>query len=98
MLEPFNTELQAGHIRVFGGSNWRTERIAEANTYAAEHGLVGFSVSSPNLSLARPKEPMWVGCISASVLPRCDRFNPIPATLIRTVSIPASIISSRSSD
>jgi aryl-alcohol dehydrogenase-like predicted oxidoreductase len=66
LVEALNTELQAGHIRVFGGSNWRTERIAEANTYAAEHGLVGFSVSSPNLSLARPKEPMWVGCISAS--------------------------------
>jgi aryl-alcohol dehydrogenase-like predicted oxidoreductase len=66
IVEALNEEHAAGRIRAFGGSNWRTERIAQANAYAAERGLVGFSASSPNLSLARPKEPMWAGCISAT--------------------------------
>jgi 1-deoxyxylulose-5-phosphate synthase len=66
IVEALNEEHAAGRIRAFGGSNWRTERIAEANAYAAERGLVGFAASSPNLSLARPKEPMWAGCIAAS--------------------------------
>jgi len=66
LIEALNQERAAGHIRAFGASNWRIERIAAANTYAAEHGLVGFVISSINLSLARPKEPMWPGCISAT--------------------------------
>jgi aryl-alcohol dehydrogenase-like predicted oxidoreductase len=66
LVEALNEEHAAGHIGVFGGSNWRVERVAEANAYAAEHGLTGFALSSPNLSLARPKEPMWAGCHSAT--------------------------------
>lgn len=27
--------------------------------------MVGFSFSSPNLSLAKPNEPFWKGCVSA---------------------------------
>jgi aryl-alcohol dehydrogenase-like predicted oxidoreductase len=64
LIEALNEECAAGRVRVFGASNWRIERIVAANVYAAQHGLAGFVVSSPNLSLARPKEPMWVGCIS----------------------------------
>jgi len=66
-MEPivFDKEQAAGRIRAFGGSNWRTERIAEANAYAAERGLTGFAASSINLSLARPKEPMWPDCLAA---------------------------------
>jgi 1-deoxyxylulose-5-phosphate synthase len=66
IVEALNEERAAGRIHAFGGSNWRTERLAAANAYAAEHGLIGFAASSPNLSLARPKEPMWAGCISAN--------------------------------
>lgn len=65
IVEALNEEHAAGRIRAFGGSNWRTKRIAEADAYAAERGLVGFAASSINLSLARPKEPMWAGCIAA---------------------------------
>src|SRR5262249_27394250 len=53
-------------IRAFGGSNWSTQRLAEANAYAAAHGLEGFSASSPNLSLAVQSEPVWSDCLSAS--------------------------------
>src|SRR6185312_11609360 len=40
-VERLNEHLRAGEIRAYGGSNWSPRRIAEANTYAARHGLVG---------------------------------------------------------
>ncbi len=55
-----------GRIRTFGGSNWSIERVEEANTWAAEHGMTGFSAVSNNFSLARMVDPVWAGCISAS--------------------------------
>ncbi|HLZ26434.1 MAG TPA: aldo/keto reductase [Chloroflexota bacterium] len=64
IVEALNEEAQAGRIKAFGGSSWSHQRITEANAYAAAHGLLPFSVSSPNLALAVPNEPMWVGCIS----------------------------------
>src|SRR5579884_2022891 len=64
IVEALNEEVAAGRIKVFGGSSWSHQRIAEANAYAEAHGLQPFSVSSPNLALAVPNEPMWVGCIS----------------------------------
>jgi 1-deoxyxylulose-5-phosphate synthase len=57
---------QAGRIRAYGGSNWSHERIQEANDVARERGLTPFAASSPNLSLAVPKEPMWPDCVSVS--------------------------------
>jgi aryl-alcohol dehydrogenase-like predicted oxidoreductase len=64
IVEALNEEAEAGRIKAFGGSSWSTQRLAEANTFAAEHGLRLFTVSSPNLALAVPNEPMWVGCVS----------------------------------
>jgi len=64
IVEALNDEARAGRIKVFGGSSWNHQRIAEANTYATEHGLQPFPVSSPNVALAIPNEPMWVGCVS----------------------------------
>ncbi len=63
IVEALNEEVDRGRIHAFGGSNWTPERLAEANQYAAEHGLRGFVASSPNLSLARASEPMWAGCV-----------------------------------
>jgi aryl-alcohol dehydrogenase-like predicted oxidoreductase len=64
IVECLNAHCAAGRIRAFGGSNWTTQRIQEANDYAAAHGLKGFVASSPNFSLAVMKEPIWGGCIS----------------------------------
>jgi aryl-alcohol dehydrogenase-like predicted oxidoreductase len=64
IVEALNQEVSAGRIKAFGGSSWTHQRIAEANAYAAERGLLPFTVSSPNLALAVPNEPMWVGCVS----------------------------------
>jgi len=64
IVEVLNEEAEAGRIGLFGGSSWSHRRIQEANDYAAAHGLRPFTVSSPNLALAVPNEPMWVGCVS----------------------------------
>ena len=65
-VECLNKEHRAGRIHAFGGSNWTTKRIEEANAYAASHGLAGFVASSPNFSLAVWNEPRWIDCLSAS--------------------------------
>ena len=64
VVEALNEEHAAGRIGAFGGSSWTHKRIAEANAYAEAHNLKPFSVSSPNLALAVPVEPMWTGCVT----------------------------------
>jgi aryl-alcohol dehydrogenase-like predicted oxidoreductase len=64
IMEALNSHMEAGRVRAIGASNWSYQRLQEANDYAAAHGLVGFSFSSPNFSLARAKEPFWSGCVS----------------------------------
>jgi 1-deoxyxylulose-5-phosphate synthase len=63
IVEALNEQAAAGRIGAFGGC-WSHRRIAEANAYAEAHGLRPFTISSPNLALAVPNEPMWVGCVS----------------------------------
>lgn len=70
-----NEEKNAGRIRVFGASNWSIERIEEANTWAQQHGMSGFSAVSNNFSLARMIEPMWAGCLSSSDAQSRDWFT-----------------------
>lgn len=65
-VECLNEHKRAGRIKVFGGSNWTTARLAEANAYAAAHGLTGFAASSPNFSLAQWNEAPWEDCLAAS--------------------------------
>ncbi len=67
IVETFNEMHRDGLIGAFGGSNWTEERLREANAYAEAHGLIPFSVSSPNFSLARQvRDPYGGGCISLS--------------------------------
>ncbi len=65
LVEALNQEQTRGRIRAFGASNWRVERIAEANEYAAQHGRNGFVISSPSLSLARPARMYFPGTLFA---------------------------------
>src|SRR4030067_596229 len=65
LVEALNQEQTRGRIRAFGASNWRVERIAEANVYAAQHGRNGFVISSPSLSLARPARMYFPGTLFA---------------------------------
>ena len=52
IVETLNAEVRRGRIRHLGASNWRASRIAEANAYAAAHGLRGFCASQPEWNLA----------------------------------------------
>jgi predicted dehydrogenase/aryl-alcohol dehydrogenase-like predicted oxidoreductase len=69
LIDALNEHARAGRIRVFGGSNWTTRRLSEANAYAEANGLLGFVVSSPNLSLATQNEEAWPGTVSVSDRP-----------------------------
>lgn len=66
IIEALNEHRATGRIRAFGASNWTIERLEAANSYAAPRGLVGFSCSSPALSLATQNEAPWAGCVCAS--------------------------------
>jgi aryl-alcohol dehydrogenase-like predicted oxidoreductase len=63
VLETLDRHRQEGRIRVFGASNWTPERLDEARAYAEAHGLESFACSSPQLSLAVPREEPWPGCV-----------------------------------
>ncbi len=72
LVELFNEFIRDGKILAYGGSNWTTARIATANKYAAEHGLIGFAASSPQFSLAAPIKPPWPGCLTISGMANID--------------------------
>ena len=65
IVEALNEHIESGAVHAIGVSNWTWQRIQEANDYAAANGLIGFTFSSPNLSLAKANEPFWAGCVSA---------------------------------
>ncbi len=65
-IDCLNEHVKAGRIKAFGGSNWSTARVQEANDYAKSAGKQGFSVVSNNFSLARMVDAVWAGCIAAS--------------------------------
>jgi aryl-alcohol dehydrogenase-like predicted oxidoreductase len=56
IIETLNAEITRGRIRYIGASNWTTDRLTEANTYAADHGLQGFVASSPQWNLGRANQ------------------------------------------
>jgi aryl-alcohol dehydrogenase-like predicted oxidoreductase len=65
IVEALNEHAAAGRIRSFGASNWTTERIQEANAFAAGNGLRGFVASSSGLSLAEPRGDPWPDTVFA---------------------------------
>lgn len=54
IVTTLNEQVKAGKIRYFGCSNWRLDRIEEAQTFAAENGLQPFAANQPMWSLAVP--------------------------------------------
>ena len=66
LVDVLNEYQEKGHIGIYGGSNWRAERVRAANEYAAAHGKMPFTVSSPQFSVAEMIQPPWPGCISVS--------------------------------
>ena len=52
IVETLAAQIQAGKLRAWGVSNWRTERIAAAQSYAAQAGLPPIVANQPQWSLA----------------------------------------------
>ena len=52
IIEIMNGFVKEGKIKKFACSNWKTERIEKANSYAKEHGLDTFVASQIRFSLA----------------------------------------------
>ncbi|MEM9252498.1 MAG: aldo/keto reductase [Planctomycetota bacterium] len=65
-VDCLSAHVDAGRIKVFGGSNWSLERLLEANAYAKANGKHPFSALSNNFSLARMYDPVWRGCVACS--------------------------------
>ncbi len=56
VIETMNYLVNKGKIRVFGCSNWSTERMAAANDYSKKSGIYGFCASQIRFSpAATPK-------------------------------------------
>lgn len=67
LMDALNAYVRAGKICRIGASNWTLKRFIEANEYAAENGLVPFTFTSPNYSLARQvRDPWGGGCTALS--------------------------------
>ena len=54
ILETLHSQVTQGKIRYFGCSNWRLERIQEAQEYSTLHGMQGFAGNQLMWSLAIP--------------------------------------------
>lgn len=52
IIDYMNALVKEGKIKKFGASNWRVQRVEEANKYARENGLMGFSASQVRFSPA----------------------------------------------
>lgn len=53
IMETLQSLIEDGSTRMTGVSNWRSERIMEANRYAASHGLTQLKANQLQFSLAR---------------------------------------------
>lgn len=64
ILEYLNEFKRDGKIRYFGVSNWSARRIREADGYAKQHGIQGFSADQTLWSMAEPDMTYypWAGC------------------------------------
>ncbi len=58
VMEALCKAIRDGKIRAIGASNWTAARIDEANTYAAAHGLHGFTGAQILWSAAKFEEPL----------------------------------------
>jgi 1-deoxyxylulose-5-phosphate synthase len=66
LLHYLQEQKLRGAIRSIGVSNWRHDRVEQANDIARRLGVTEFSASSPQLSLLSWSRPPWAGCVSIS--------------------------------
>jgi aryl-alcohol dehydrogenase-like predicted oxidoreductase len=66
IMDPLDELIKLGKVRMIGASNWRVERILEANEYAKKNGKTPFTASQIQWSyaVANRKEAFGYGTIS----------------------------------
>ncbi len=65
IMDCLNAQLNRGRIGALGASNWEYDRVVEANQYARDQNLKGFSVVSNSIALALPTQPFHPGLVYA---------------------------------
>jgi len=81
-VDAMNEQVREGRIRVFGGSNWTLDRVAEANAYARKKNVQGFGVLSNNLALAEMVNPVWPGCVHNHSTADRERIRELGVTFL----------------
>ena len=74
IIEVLNKYIKVGAFKHIGASNWPSARIAEANAYAAEHGLRPFEFSELAFSLKQNATESWGKAEGALEMDKTD-FN-----------------------
>lgn len=59
LMDRLEQHRREGLIKAYGVSNWRNERVAEAQAYCEEKGYQGLSVNNPSYSLATVVKARW---------------------------------------
>lgn len=59
LVDELERQRCAGKIVAYGVSNWTLDRFREAQAYAKATGAAGFTVNSPNFSLAEQVNDPW---------------------------------------
>ena len=72
IIEVLNKYIKNGSLRHIGASNWTSARIAEANAYAAEHGLQPFEFSELAFSLKKNSTESWGAAEGALEMEKTD--------------------------
>jgi aryl-alcohol dehydrogenase-like predicted oxidoreductase len=69
LVDVLADQVDAGLVRAVGVSNWTTERIEAANSYARARSRAPIVASSPNLALATQNCEQYKGALSISDRP-----------------------------
>ena len=79
IMETLQGFVEDGRVRALGASNWRIDRILEANDYAAQHGLTPFTISEIQWSLAettpRAMEDQTIVCMNDSEFKKYQEYG-----------------------
>ena len=65
-VDALNALHDAGKIGIFGGSNWSTDRLSQANAFAEANRFKPMRILNNNLSLAVMEKPIWDGCVTSN--------------------------------
>lgn len=95
IIAALNDLMRSGGVRAIGASNWRLERIEEANAWASERGLAGFQAVSNQFSLAVPQGEIWTGCVDSRHPPFPDWHAKSGVPLIAWSSLAKGFFSGR---